>query len=205
MRKIPQSTHGQLATPVSLDQRVEPPSDPTIELVFCAVSGRGKRPSWAASGSKPATGAVDLSEGAVIREDPGSAAGACYCQCRRRCCCFDVAPAFLRLVKFRSGSMIKYIFVIGLHPARDSRHIVGLGTNSYCLVIVQHAVMRLDRSIGTRQEAVSFVFLADPRVRLAERLHGNGSQLYSKNADPRARSAGLTRGSAENSSRVMMA
>ena len=78
--KRPQPTHGQLATPVALDHRVHP----TSELVIYAVSGPGKQPSRAASGSKPTSGAVDLSAGAAIREDALSAAGACYCQC---CCC----------------------------------------------------------------------------------------------------------------------
>ena len=55
--------HRQLATPVALDYRVDPTSDPTSELVIYAVSG-----------SKPKTGAVDLSAGAAIREDALSAA-----------------------------------------------------------------------------------------------------------------------------------
>ena len=38
-------THGQLATPVALDHRVAPTSDPTSELVVYAVSGPGKQPS----------------------------------------------------------------------------------------------------------------------------------------------------------------
>ena len=78
----PQPTHPHLAVPVALDA----PVDPTSELAIYAVSGTGKQPSWAASGSKPTTGAVDLSAGAAIRKDPGSAAAACCCCC---CCCFD--------------------------------------------------------------------------------------------------------------------
>ena len=96
----PQPTHGQLATPTALDHRVHPTNDPTRELVIYAVSGPGKQPSWAASDGKPATGAVDLSAGAAIRESAPSAAGACCCQsvllllaaasqCCCCCCCFD--------------------------------------------------------------------------------------------------------------------
>ena len=59
-------------------------------------------------------------------------------------------------------------------------------------------------SARERQEAESFVLFTDPRVGPAGRLHANGP-LSLKKADPRARSAGLTRGSAENNSRVMMA
>ena len=62
-----------------------------LELVsYCiyAVSGPGKHPSRVVSGSKPTTGAVDLSAAAAIPEDPGSAAGACCCQCYCcQCCC----------------------------------------------------------------------------------------------------------------------
>ena len=45
MIKRPQPTHGQLATPVELDHRVDPTSDPTSELVIYAVSGPGEQPS----------------------------------------------------------------------------------------------------------------------------------------------------------------
>ena len=38
-------THGQIATPVALDHRVDPTSDPTSQLVIYAVSGPGKQPS----------------------------------------------------------------------------------------------------------------------------------------------------------------
>ena len=107
MRKRPQPTHGQLATPVALDQRVHPASDPTSELVIYAVSGPGEQSSWAASGSKTTTGAVDLSAGAAMRENALFGAGACCCQC---CCCCaaaaastTTAPAFLRLDPFRAG------------------------------------------------------------------------------------------------------
>ena len=44
-RKRPQPMHGQLATPVALDHRVDPASDPTSELAIYAVSGPGKQPS----------------------------------------------------------------------------------------------------------------------------------------------------------------
>ena len=87
MRKRPQPTHGQLATPVALDHRFHPTSDLTSELVIYAVSAPGKQPSWAASGSKPTTGAVDLPAGAAIREDALPAAGACCSQCCCCCCC----------------------------------------------------------------------------------------------------------------------
>ena len=114
MIRRPQPTHEQLATPVALDHRVHPTSDPTSQLVIYAVSGPGKQPSWAASGSKPTTGAGDLPAGAATREDALSAAGACCCQC---CCCRRAAAAaaaastmtalpLLRLVTFRTGMMI---------------------------------------------------------------------------------------------------
>ena len=45
MRKRAQPTHGQLATPVVLDHRLDPTSDPMSELVFYAVPGPGKQPS----------------------------------------------------------------------------------------------------------------------------------------------------------------
>ena len=77
MRKKP---HGQLVTSVALDRWVDRTSDPTSELVICAVYGPGKQPSCAASGIKPSTGGVDLSAGAAIREDALSAPGACRCQ-----------------------------------------------------------------------------------------------------------------------------
>ena len=52
MIKKPQPTHGQLVTPVALDHRVHPTSDPTSELVIYAVFGPGKQPSRAASSCK---------------------------------------------------------------------------------------------------------------------------------------------------------
>ena len=71
------------------------------------------------AGSKPTTGAVDLSVGAAIREDALSAAGACCCQSVAAavlllcCCCAAAAAAstttalaFLRLVTNRSGMII---------------------------------------------------------------------------------------------------
>ena len=63
------------------------------------------------------------------------------------------ALAFLRLITFRtqSGSMITLSYLLRLHPARGSRHTVCLGTSSYCLEIVLHAVITYDRSIGTRE------------------------------------------------------
>ena len=48
------------------------------------------------------------------------------------------------------------------------------------MVIVLHAVMTYDRSIGTREAGSGNVCIlfADPRARPAGRLHGiNGSQL----------------------------
>ena len=113
MIKIPQPTHGQLSISHARSARpwvhqVDPTSDPSSELVIYAVSGPGKQPSRAASGSKPTTGAVDLSTGAATREDALSAAGACCCQC---CCCCAAAStttalAVLRLVTFRTGMII---------------------------------------------------------------------------------------------------
>ena len=44
-KKTATHTHGHLATPVALDHQVNPTSDPTSELVICAVSGPGKQPS----------------------------------------------------------------------------------------------------------------------------------------------------------------
>ena len=108
--KNEKKTATQLATPVALDQRVHPASDPTSELVIYAVSGPGEQSSWAASGSKTTTGAVDLSAGAAMRENALFGAGACCCQC---CCCCaaaaastTTAPAFLRLDPFRAGMII---------------------------------------------------------------------------------------------------
>ena len=92
-KERPQPTHGQLGTPVALDHRIHPTSDPTSELVIYAVSGPGKPPSWAASGSKPTTGVVDLSAGTAIREDALSAAAAAST---------TTALAFSNLVTFRT-------------------------------------------------------------------------------------------------------
>ena len=83
-----------------------------------------------------------------------------------------------------------------------------LGTSNYCLVIVLHAVMTYDRSIGTR-EAGSGKFCitygsAGP-TRGAPARQWSSAVASLTTADPWARSAGLTRGSAENNSRVMMA
>ena len=108
-RKRPQPTHGRLSTPVALDHRVHPTSDQTSELVIYAVSGPGKQPSWAASGSKPTTGAVDLSAGAAIRDDALSAAGAWCCQCcyrRAAAASTTTALAFLRLFTFPTGMVL---------------------------------------------------------------------------------------------------
>ena len=82
------------------------------------------------------------------------------------------------------------------------------------------AMITYDRSTWTReafkQEAASFVVsFSDPRMRPAgptreapARQGPSGRQLcitFTKKANPQARSAGSTRGSAENNSRVMMA
>ena len=39
LKETASHTHGQLATPVALDHRVDPTSDPTSDLVICAVYG----------------------------------------------------------------------------------------------------------------------------------------------------------------------
>ena len=81
MIRKPQPTRmGNLATPVALDHRVDPTTDPTSELVIYAVSGPGEQPSSVASGSKPTTGAAYLSARAAIRKDALSAACGCCCQ-----------------------------------------------------------------------------------------------------------------------------
>ena len=74
-------------------------------------------------------------------------------------------------------------------------------------MIVLHAVMTYDGSIGTREAQSCKICMI---YGSADRTRGAPAQQWSstvslKMADPRARSAGLTRGSAENNWRVMMA
>ena len=63
-------------------------------------------------------------------------------------------------------------------------------------MIVLHAVMTYDRSIGTREAGSGnvCVLLADPRGACTVSMWLSAASL--KKADPPARSAGLTRGSA---------
>ena len=155
---------------------------------------------------------MGLSAGAAIRENPGSAAGACCCQCCC-CCCFDDDCACLFTtghISYWYDRIITTVFaVLRLQPARDSRHTVCHGTSSSgcCLVIVLRAVMTCDQSIGTRKGGRGKFCMV---YRSAGRTRGAPAQQWPsavglKKADPRARSAGLTGGSAENNSRVMMA
>ena len=75
------------------------------------------------------------------------------------------------------------------------------------LVIVLHAVMTYDRSAGTREAGSGkfCVFYGSAGQTRGAPARRRPSAESSKKADPPATSAGLTRGSAENNSRVMMA
>ena len=111
MRKRPQPTHGQLARPVALDHRVHPAIDPTSELVIYAVSGPGKQPSLAASGSKPTTGVVDPSQGlrsASMRCLLLVLAAPCCCQCCCCCCCCCASAAVLLLLLLRRRLLLLF-------------------------------------------------------------------------------------------------
>ena len=89
------ATHAWAISPARNPGPPDPPatSDPTSDLVIYAVSGPGNQPSGAASGSKPTTGALDLSSGAAIREDALSAAVCLLLPVLLLCCCccFDDA------------------------------------------------------------------------------------------------------------------
>ena len=96
-------------------------------------------------------------QGIQSARKPGSAPGAC---CPRGYCCFfkTTVLAFLRLVTYCTG-MAVLILVLRLRPARNSHHNVCLDANSsrYCLLIVLHAVMTNDRSIGIKRGRKRFV------------------------------------------------
>ena len=103
--------------------------------------------------------------------------------------------------------------LLRLQQVRDSRHTaVCLGTSSYgyCLAIVLYAVMTYDRSIGTREAGSGklcniFTYGSGDRTRGAPARQWHSAVIFFKKAVPRARSASLTRGSAETKSRVTMA
>ena len=75
-------------------------------------------------------------------------------------------------------------------------------------MIVLHAVMTYDRSIGTRKAGsgkfCQVIFGSTAWTRGAPARQWSSAVSLEK-ADPQARFAGLTRGSAENDSPVMMA
>ena len=101
------------------------------------------------------------------------------------------ALACLRSVTFRTGMTVLLLF--RLEPGRGSRHTVCLGTssNGYCLVIVLHAVMTYDRSMGTREAgSVNFVLFTDPRgacttMALSCKFGKSGSVSQIRGFDPR--------------------
>ena len=116
--------------------------------------------------------------------------------------------ALIRLVTFLIVMTVS-LLLLRLQPARDSRHTICLGSSSYgyCLVIVLHAVMTYDRSIGTREVGSGkfrMIYGSAGRTRGAPARQWP-SAVSLKKGDPWVRSAGLTRGLAENNSRVMMA
>ena len=89
------------------------------------VSGPGKQPSWAASGSKPTTGAVDLSAGAA---DPRGCV-VCCCWCLLLlvlpllCCCFccfdddcSCFSTFGHISYWYDNSRASYCFYLSAQP-----------------------------------------------------------------------------------------